>query len=202
MPNKSIKIETADRNIFVFQLDEIEKIAKESLAKGDKLGSLNNDGLKSGNKIIVEIGYGLKIGEFGMDRLKVNIIDDYQINPYFAIGAGTGLRHYFDAQAKLIPIFADFRANFINKKVSPYFSASIGYTFDVTNDFEKVGLLFNPTIGVCIKTSDKAALNIGFGYELQNVKVYSYKYNYNYYSYWNESTEISGALCLHIGLIF
>lgn len=29
IPNKNIKIETADKNIFVFQIDEIEKLVKE-----------------------------------------------------------------------------------------------------------------------------------------------------------------------------
>ena len=30
IPNKSIKIETADKSVFVYQLDEIEKMAKEA----------------------------------------------------------------------------------------------------------------------------------------------------------------------------
>ncbi|MDA3866986.1 MAG: hypothetical protein PF489_09615, partial [Salinivirgaceae bacterium] len=40
VPNKSIKIETADRNVFVYQMDEIEKLTKE-LFQGKSGSSLN-----------------------------------------------------------------------------------------------------------------------------------------------------------------
>lgn len=192
VPNKSIKIETADRSVFVYQMDEIEKLTKEVI-QGKSGGSLSNSGLQSGYKGIVELGYQIGTGDYGMDRLKLNIINGYQINPYFSLGFGTGLRYYFIAEAALIPVFADFRANFMNNKISPYLSLGVGYSFDATNDFEGVGFLLNPTVGVSFKVSDKSAMNVGLGYEMQKMDFYYY-----YYS----SSENSGAISINVGISF
>lgn len=191
VPNKSIKIETADRSVFVYQMDEIEKLTKEVI-QGKSGGSLSNSGLQSGYKGIVELGYQIGTGDYGMDRLKLNIINGYQINPYFSLGFGTGLRYYFDAEAALIPVFADFRANFMNNKISPYLSLGVGYSFDATNDFEGVGFLLNPTVGVSFKVSDKSAMNVGLGYEMQKMDFY----------YYYSSSENSGAISINVGISF
>lgn len=196
VPNKSIKIETADRSVFAYQMDEIEKLTKEVI-QGKSGGSLSNSGLQSGYKGIVELGYQIGTGDYGMDRLKLNIINGYQINPYFSLGFGTGLRYYFDAEAALIPVFADFRANFMNNKISPYLSLGVGYSFDATNDFEGVGFLLNPTVGVSFKVSDKSAMNVGLGYEMQKIDFYYYYYD-GYYS----SSENSGAISINVGISF
>jgi hypothetical protein len=197
VPNKSIKIETADRSVFVYQMDEIEKLTKEVI-QGESGGSLSNSGLQSGYKGIVELGYQIGTGDYGMDRLKLNIINGYQINPYFSLGFGTGLRYYFDAEAALIPVFADFRANFMNNKISPYLSLGVGYSFDATNDFEGVGFLLNPTVGVSFKVSDKSAMNVGLGYEMQKMDFFYYVGYYSYYS----SSENSGAISINVGISF
>lgn len=100
--NESIIIETADRNIFEYQMDMIEIIVKEpknSLKKG----------FQSGYKGIVELGYQTGTNYRYMDALKFNIINGYQINSYFSLGLGTGLRYYFDDRMAFFPVFADFR---------------------------------------------------------------------------------------------
>jgi len=177
-------------------MDEIEKLAKEQY-QGKSGSSLNNKGLQSGYKGIVELGYQIGTGDYGMDRLKLNIINGYQINPYFSLGFGTGLRYYFDAKAALIPVFADFRANFINNKVSPYLSLGVGYSFDATNDFEGVGFLLNQTVGVSFKVSDKSAMNVGLGYEMQKMDfIYG-----GYYGYSSSSVN-SGAISINVGISF
>jgi len=198
VPNKSIKIQTADRNVFVYQMDEIEKLAKEPYP-GKSGSSLNSKGLQPGYKGIVELGYQIGTGDHGLDRLKLNIINGYQINPYFSLGLGTGLRYYSDAEAVLIPVFTDFRANFINNKVSPYLSLGVGYSFDATNHFLGVGFLINPTIGFSVKVLDKSALNVGLGYEMQTIKYYDYYY---YSSSYNKLTTNSRAISIDVGISF
>lgn len=194
--NKSIKIETADSSVFVYQIDEIEKLTKEPI-QGKSGSSFSNSGLQSGYKGIVELGYQIGTGDYGMDRLNLNIINGYQINPYFSLGFGTGLRYYFDAEAAVIPIFADFRANFMDNHVSPYLSLGVGYSFDATNSFKGVGFLLNPTIGVSFKVSEKSAMNVGLGYEMQRMKFLYY----GLYSYY-EFTENSGAISINVGISF
>ncbi len=198
VPDKSIKIETADRNVFVYQMDEIERLTKEPFqGRGSRPLKGSGSGLQEGYKGIVELGYEIGTGDFGMDRLKLNIINGYQINPYFSLGFGTGLRYYFDAEAALIPIFADFRANFMDNNVSPYLSLGVGYSFDATNSFEGVGFLLNPAVGVSFRISDKSAMNVGIGYEMQRMKFF-------YYDYWyyDEFTENTGAISINVGISF
>jgi hypothetical protein len=193
--NKSIKIETADRSVFVYQMEEIEKITKEPF-QGRNRNSHNNFGMKTGYKGMVEMGYEFKVGDYGMDRFKLNIIHGSQINPYFSFGIGTGLRYYSLPEAALIPLFMDLRTNFIDNNVSPYFSLGVGYSFDATNEFEGVGLLMNPTLGVSIKVGNKSAMNVGLGYEMQQMKFYT--------SYYSSRTVMhnSGAISLNVGISF
>lgn len=171
IPNKSIKIETADRSVFVFQMDEIEKLTKEAIPSKWG-GSISNSGLQPGYKGIVELGYNFGIDYKSMNRFKLNIINGYQINPYFSLGLGTGLRYHFSIEFNrgkmVIPFFADFRANFLNYKVSPYLSLGIGYSFDATDDFEGEGILLDPTVGVSFEISDNSSMNVGLGFEMQN----------------------------------
>jgi len=194
-PNQSIKIETADRSVFVYQMDEIEKLTKEPFRGQSNNKSAN---LKSGYKGIIEAGYQFKVGNFGMDRVHLNIINGYQVNPYFSFGFGTGLRYYLDAEAILIPVFVHFRTSFIDKIVSPYLSLGVGYSFDATNDFNGVGFLLNPAIGVRFKVSGKTALHVGVGYEMQRMKFFYYD---GYYLF-DAFTENSGAISLVLGISF
>jgi len=115
VPNISIKIVTADKNLFVYKMDEIEKITKEqAVKKGSGSG-----GLTKGYVGIVEAGYQAGIGDHGAGRLKVNVINGYQFNPYFSAGVGIGLRYYTNADAAWLPLFLDLRANFMDGPISP-----------------------------------------------------------------------------------
>jgi hypothetical protein len=194
VPNKSIKIETSDGSVFFYQLDEIEKLTKEAIQRKTWL-ALSNSGLQPGYRGIVELGYRSGIGYSGMDGFKLNIINGYQVNPYFFLGFGTGIRYYSDAQASAIPLFADLRANFMDNKISPYLSLGVGYSFDPTNEFEGIfGFLLNPNLGVSFKVSDKSAMNVGIGYEMQQIKVYDYFYG--------EYNKNSSAISIDVGISF
>lgn len=196
VPNKSIKIETADKSVFVFQMNEIEKLVKEKIEESSS-DSYNNSGLNSGYKGTIELGYQIGTGDYGMDRVKLDMINAYQFNPYFSLGLGTGFRYYFDAEALLIPVFVDFRVNLLDQKVSPYLALGVGYSLDATNDFQGVGLLFNPSTGVSFKVSDNSVLNVGLGYEMQKMD-FLYGDYYGYYS----SSESSGAISVNVGVSF
>ncbi|MDP2693095.1 MAG: hypothetical protein Q8O88_05660 [bacterium] len=206
VPNESIKIETSDRSIFVYQMDEIEKITKEekAIAKtDDPAPAREGEGLKSGYRGIAEFGYQFGLGSYGTDHLKMNIINGGQISPYFFIGGGTGIRYYFDDyfdDAVLVPVFVHARANILDKKISPYFALSLGYTFNASYDFEGVGLLVSPSTGVTFNVSERVALNVGLSYEMQSMEFYDY-YDYNY-GYGSNYRENSGALSIDFGLSF
>ncbi|MDL2323166.1 hypothetical protein LJC52_04175 [Bacteroidales bacterium OttesenSCG-928-A17] len=196
VPNKSFKIQTADESIFVFSIDEVDKIAKE-ISKNNVEQKDPTNKTRIGYRGIIELGYELGTGDYGLDRVKLNIINGYQINSIFSVGLGMGFRYYYDAEALLIPIFADFRATFLDRNISPYFSFGIGYSFDATNELNGVGLMLSPNIGISFKTPDKNRINVGLGYEIQNMEFYYYDY-YSYYS----GRKNCGALSLNVGISF
>jgi hypothetical protein len=194
--NKSIKIETADRNVFVFQYDEIEKLTKEATNQ-IKINPTDNQEFKRGYKGLVETGYQIGVGDYGIDRLKLNIINGYQFNQYLYLGLGTGVRHYYDEGTTLAPIFTDFRVNFLDRKISPYISIGIGYSFNAEYHFEDVGLMFNPSVGVSFKLLKKTAVNVALDYEMQQAEYYDYG---NYYH--EKSNENIGAIGITVGISF
>lgn len=206
VPNESLKIETADRSIFVYQMDEIQKITKEEKTIAQinvqEAASSSGSGLQRGYRGIAEFGYQFGLGDYGMDRLKINMINGGQISPYFFIGGGVGLRYYFsdyvDGDAALIPVFVHARTNILDNKISPYFAFSIGYSFNASDDFDGMGLLVSPASGVTFNVSEKLALNVGISYEMQSMEFYDYTYGYpNGYD-----RENSGALSIDFGLSF
>lgn len=77
VPNKSIKIETADNSIFVCQFDEIEKITKEK-----PISKKNNQLGRKKGFIGLELGANLPIGKFADENdgaaktgLQINFIN-------------------------------------------------------------------------------------------------------------------------------
>ena len=56
---------------------------------------------------------------------KLTYVNAFQFNPYFSLGFGTGFWTYGGAIG--IPVFADFRANFFDSRISPNFSVGIGH---------------------------------------------------------------------------
>jgi len=201
IPNRSIKIITGDGNIFAFQVDDIEKIVKETPVNNRKSQS-SFSGLQSGYKGIIDLGYYAGVGNIPIDRFNFNFINGYQINPYFSIGIGTGMHVFYNNydynSSVLIPVFADFRVSFTKARISPYLSFDIGYSFNASDDFNGIGYFVSPTIGISFKLSKQLEIYTGTSYELQN-GVY-HKYNGGNYLIYNSGNM--GALSQTIGFAF
>jgi hypothetical protein len=194
VPNQSIKIETADRNIFVYRFDEIEKLSKELI------GGKRNDRYRSnsGYRGSIDVGYAIGLGDYGLDFINLTIINGYRFNPFFSLGFGTGARVYHTDDAVLIPFFVNFQTNFINRTVSPYFALNIGYSFNASNDFNSVGLLLNPSIGIHFRITNTSGMNIGVGYEAQWVEFYNDYYGY----YYDSSSKALSGISFKISFVF
>ncbi len=197
VPNKTVKLKTSEGNIFVYKIEDIEKMTKEENPNANNFNSRNNnsDRMDSGYSGRIELGYGAGTGDFGIDNIKFNFINGYRINNYFSIGLGFGARYYPDAEALLIPVFIDARSRFLTGKVSPYAALALGYSLDATADFQGSGALISPQIGVSILTSSSSDINIGLGYDIQRLKYYD--------SYYGSSGSISSkAISLNVGISF
>lgn len=187
IPNKSLKIKTADESVFSYEINEVEKFTKEPF--DEEAGSFSDGaGLKKGYTFIGELGYESNTKGGGMDRLRFNAINAYQISPFFSAGVGLGFRYYLDfPEMRLLPVFVDLRAYLSDRSIAPYFGMSVGYTFWVNREFEQVGLMINPSFGISFKVSEVARMHVSVGYE-----------NQSFISYYSNG----GNLSLGVGILF
>ena len=191
VPNVSIKIQTADRNVYAFKMDEIEKITKEEVVL------MPNRNVKPGIDQIKQKGVTCII-ELNLDRF--NFDDNefsaatgfrttvgYLVNPYFSAGAGMGIMIVPD-ESVLLPLFVDLRYNMLKKAVTPFISAGVGYSFSMSHNTysRKGGLMLNSNLGIKFFVSSRTAMNFSLGFKYQ-------EYQYNYYSYYGGTGYSSGA---------
>ena len=132
-------------------------------------------GLKSGQKRILEAGYNVGFDKNAADRFTMNFITGTQLSPYFSWGVGIGWRRYsahgYSHSTSFIPIFADFRVNLLDRKVSPYLSLGTGHSIGIFSFKEMGGFFFNPALGISFLLPNKysSAINVGAGYEMQRI---------------------------------
>jgi len=199
IPSKSISIETRDGNLFVYQMDEIEEIAKEE-ARGSSLSS-DRDGKAYG---LFNIPYAFGTGDDAGDTYMIGakIIGGKQINNNFALGIGSGF-NYMGATGEghghiiYLPLYADLRINFTTNETTPYLFVNPGYGFvaSVTGDGDySGGFYLNTGLGIRTKINESSDFDFSVSYLLQKTKLegeyyssyydsYSHQYNYNTYSF-------------------
>jgi hypothetical protein len=193
VPNVSIKIKSGE-NLFAYKLDEIEKITRE--IPSSATARAGGFGFKPKGYVgIVELGLtDFPIGG-NLPMFSLNIINAYQFNPYFALGAGVGV----DVSSQKIyevPVTMDMRAYFTKTRVAPFFAMGLGYNLQVSSSpFDNStlfshGMVFNPSFGARIAINKKVALSLALGYKLLGVK-YNYSYNDSYYSYYGYSNTVT-----------
>ncbi len=190
VPNQTIKIQTKDRNVFVYKMDEIEKITKEPMqtTSPPELRNEIPNIKQSGYTNITELDFGLGVSsDTNSYSYGIQTVNGYLINQYFSMGIGLGIEKY---NALFLPIFVDFRGNLLNSLITPFFDVSLGYSFGINNSsglytsftnnafwmsyykntitqVNKGGLLVNLSIGMKFFVSSKYALNFSVGYRYQ-----------------------------------
>jgi hypothetical protein len=172
VPNVSYTVKTADGSVVVCGLADILKITREIAAKNAVVVNQTNKIMSKGYEGIVETGFGAKTGKYGLNLVKLNIINGYRINEKYFVGLGTGLRIFSTDKSTttMIPIFADFRASFLPKPISPYASFSVGMSFNTASGFKDAGWMFHPEIGIQINKSKDILVHITVGYDVQQLK--------------------------------
>ena len=179
VPNKSIKLQTADGSLFVYQMDAVEKMAKElrmaSARRRYNQGTVTaftGKGLTVGYKGYVDFGYIIGAGNYGLDRLAVSFVNGVQLNPRLYVGIGSTLNYYTKDEAIGIPIFTDVRCHFSQGGIAPFADVKVGYSpFG-----DAKGFYFSPSFGCRFGLSKRAGLNVGLGYEMQWADVVAHGY--------------------------
>jgi hypothetical protein len=182
VPKVSYSITTNDGSVFVCAIGDILKIAKEAIVistairQKDSLplvpAALEYPGgeeFTKGYRGIVELGYGLSSGKYGLDVTNFNFVNGYQLSEQMFVGVGTGFKYFTESKFTLIPLYADFKYTFLKQMVSPMFGFSAGFSFNPNNGFEGEGFLFNPSIGAQIKGPKNTRFNIGLNYQTQQM---------------------------------
>ena len=82
------------------------------------------------------------------------------------VGGGVGFTaetflNFEDAPHYLVPLFADVKYTFLNKRVSPFVSARVGGVFNT--EYKMNSMLINPMVGINVRH-----FTVGLGYELQH----------------------------------
>lgn len=197
VPNESLKIQTADGSIFVYNISEVQKITKETVKPTySRTPSAIDDDEEEEDARSGSDHKGFfcffELGElFGnANSPQFNVAFGGRFNPHFFLGGGVGTRYYFngDIEGFALPIFANVRIDILDRKVSPILDFKGGYSpVDIQGGF------FSAAIGCRIRMGDgKFALTLSTGYEMQQ---------YDYGHYYN-STETAHEGFFRVGVEF
>ncbi len=183
IPNQSIRIETADRNIFVFDVSEIEKMTREEIPADfvpeevrHEMEAFKTKGFEGGMDVLLAIDI-----EHGEPVLGLHTHFGYRFIPQLYVGAGTGVELMFDRNN--LPLFMQIRTDFVEARVTPFFSANLGYTFAWVNDeagSEWGGIFIEPEMGVRFNIAKHFGLNLSSAFKFQRGYESYYYYDYSY----------------------
>ena len=154
---------------------------------------------------IIEVGYGLGVGDYGLNNFRFNFINGFKIGNS-SLGLGVGYRRYFTentiapylvSKKSEVPVFLDFRTHFSERKVTPYFAIGVGGTASSdTTQSAKDRLFFTTSGGIWLNLSDRFAVFAGIAYELQKLELSDTNpYTGNY-------RKNSNSLSLNVGIAF
>lgn len=184
---EQVKFKTADGSLWVYGMSEVisvtkekqaeETVAEETEAAPKKKKEFSKKGYRTQIEQTIDFG---DFGAFGYDA-----IFGYQFNSHLQLGGGIGLRALSDevrGDGFGVPLYADFKVNFLKTKVTPFFDLKAGSLITADPTF-----YFSSSVGVKIHFSKARALSISTGVAWAGCEYYDY---YGYYIgdeyYYNE----------------
>lgn len=176
IPGKSLKIQTRDGNIFVYTMDEVEKIAKET--DGNYKNSDNRNNYRGFN---LSIGSGYNIAtKGGGGTFPIDLMVTKRFTQNFSFGLGSGVQIPTSEGSKvLIPLYADMKAYLplTSTNITPFADIQLGYIFNTADDIT-IGsgknrqtvevpnyVMFSIMPGIRIPLSRKSDLDLSIGYQ-------------------------------------
>ncbi len=205
-----VSIETLCQNIWVFSLDEIDKIESELVKTHDPAPVAAGETPRS---IAREKGYynisspGILISSGNNDKNTIfsfQIINGYQYHSRYYAGFGTGLEFF---EYTHLPLFLEGQYRLLDRNVSPYITVKGGYSVmldhpdsdDWVSYQGKGGYLYGAGMGIIMPFGKKNALTISFLYRHQDATII-------YTTRWNDqTTKITteyDRLSFRVGLMF
>ena len=171
VPNKSVKIETRDGDIFVYQMDEIEKITKTPYHQReirDDAEPTNDADEGYSGYILLGISEIVSPGSQTLPTL--HFVNGFHNSPSSTLGIGVGLEIESESERTLIlPVWIDARAFIGDRDTRAFVSAKLGYSFGYTDRYGLMseGLCVGAGPGVQFRLSPGFSLLLDAGYKLQ-----------------------------------
>ncbi|MFH1321195.1 MAG: hypothetical protein ABII90_11160 [Bacteroidota bacterium] len=195
-----VKIETINKNIWVFKSDEIERITKEKVPLITKEQN-NKNGYYNITDNGILGGKDLYQNKYSFSFLTIN---GYKFNERLSLGLGVGIEYMDIVQA---PVFLDVRFNFFKSKFTPFIAMQGGYSLPLENNYDdwgpkyKGGYLLNPCIGVRNYFNNNSAIVFSVGFRHQQLK--STRKDYS----WGddgiiERTNLYNRISVRVGFLF
>lgn len=168
IPNKTVKIQTRDMNVFVFKMEEVEKITKEQ-SYNPRLQYRKRE---LGNYFSIQGLLGPGLGYYKLNTLNynnniigANVALGFRVAERFSGSLMLGINKFNNFSTA--PFGFEFRYELTNKKVSPTLNLGIGYSkYTATRGGF---FLFNPSAGLNIQVDGKTSLLIDLGYMSRKV---------------------------------
>ena len=170
--------------------DDSSRLAKQEEAKAKKQENIAKwkEAKLRGYGSIIDAAWAIDLSNLMMGG-GVNYIGGYHFNNCIYLGLGTGVnltqtweRRFIDevdlsSNLINIPVYAYLRTNFIDRRCSPFFAISAGYSFSTKRNFtmpfnqhvkyRTSGILINPQLGVNFRTTKKSSVYLAVGATLK-----------------------------------
>ncbi len=223
IPNVSIKIQTKTKDIFVFKMEEIEKMAKEP--KPTSQNNRSNTRVPepfdiktnpyTGYILTIESHLGASLNEVDNNRMTTgtHVVNGVTFKNMFSVGGGVGFdfisgnnyeynnnNYYYDHNYLVSTYYLDLRAHPLRTRVSPMVMMDIGYSAALFTSDVTGGFLFNAGAGVKLNITKKIGLNVCLNYKMQKLNYNNVDY-YNGTQYYNKSGVVTMEnFCLTFGV--
>ncbi|MBP3551032.1 MAG: hypothetical protein J6J57_05240 [Alistipes sp.] len=197
------------RSITKFEPQKVVSHQQPKTQQFDKVGK--------GYDQYVNLSYGYnRVSDF----IGLNYIGGYRFNHLFFLGLGVGAdfalftpqmeqKYAYAKPTRVnIPVYLNFRTNFLDKAWSPYISVSAGARISPVMQelneytYNQSGLLGDISFGVERRLGQKSSLYLGVGYRIESFLGAVPVYERGHIKGFQHATEILHGFNVHIGVSF
>ena len=190
-PNESVKIQTADGSVFVYNIDEVDRITKEQKGKKMDAPAEKHKYPNRGYRGAVSLSY---IAGDEVEGFSLATVHGVQIFPRLYVGSGLELQSvdYLDVEhfgsnstIRIVNGFDQIRCDIIKSRITPFVGLRTGLRFSDECDF-----YISPSLGCRF-----GHFNLSMAYD-------EIPYSYRGYSGYSVYEGYFGALVIQLAIDF
>jgi hypothetical protein len=164
----TVKIETAGRNLFVFQAAEVEKVSRELIRPAYKYPF--NKGYLNMTEAGLSVGNSSSWNQRRQKDITLQTFNGYQFASYLALGVTAGVDAY--SGITLLPLGMGLRGDLTKTRNRPYYSFDAGYGLDWLHNprlsgNRQGGFFWSPGAGMKFSGKENHAFLISLAYRQQ-----------------------------------